>query len=34
LIGKPEGKITKKDWTYVGDDIKMYLREMGWSGMG
>jgi hypothetical protein len=34
LIRKPEGKIARKNWTYMdGDDIKMNLREMRWSCM-
>jgi hypothetical protein len=35
LVGKPEGKrslrIPRCRWV---DNIKMYLREIGWSGVG
>jgi hypothetical protein len=34
LVGKPEGKIPlgrpRRRWE---DNIKMYLREIGWDGM-
>jgi hypothetical protein len=29
LVGKPEGK-TRRRWV---DNIKMYLREIGWDGV-
>jgi hypothetical protein len=30
LVGKPEGPRPRRRWV---DNIKMYLREIGWDGM-
>jgi hypothetical protein len=33
LVGKPEGQTIRKTQTQMGDNIKIYLREIGWDDM-